>query len=351
MRRKQLAYFLACLAGLAISRGARAAESSVELSVETGSPDALCPDLAATRRAVRDRIGQLTLEGERRWVARYTIGHAPGGGGDYVQLSLKDGSGASRLERRLPLTGESCDTVVQAIALVLERYFRELQTPSQSSELEPEVEPEPTVPPAPPTQAPTAEAPPSPSPLPEPKTAPSLQLAAKAGFALGPGTGVLGLEAGLWFARFFAASLEPQILIPQVSEHVRDQNQADRGTAQVLELPLRATLGLGLRSERWAFRVGPAARLSFRRADSLIVGAAQSGDASAVGWAFAVGGAAGATWWLSSSVGLTASLALDANVSETRFVVRSGTSGDQSVLVSASPQGQALFGVAFGASP
>jgi hypothetical protein len=181
--------------------------------------------------------------------------------------------------------------------------------------------------------------------------APSVQLAAKVGFAAGPGTGVLGLEAGLWFAHFLAASLEPQILIPQVSEHVRDRNGAERGTAQVLELPLRATFGLGWRGEHGAFRIGPAARLSFRRADSLIVNAPQTGDASAVGWAFAVGGAAGVSWWLSPSVGLTASLVVDANVSETRFVVRSGTSGDQSVLVSASPQGQALVGVAFGASP
>jgi hypothetical protein len=232
---------------------------------------------------------------------------------------------------------------------VLERYFRELQTPAQTSEPESESEPEPEPKQAPPSNPPPVETRASaPS---EPKTAPSLQLAAKIGFALGPGTGVLGLEAGLWFARFFAASLEPQILIPQVSEHVRDQKQADRGTAQVLELPLRATCGLGVRSERWAFRVGPSVRLSFRRADSLIVNSPQQGDASAVGWAFAVGGSAGVTWWLSSNVGLTASLAADANVSETRFVVRSGTAGDQSVLISASPQGQGLLGLAFGASP
>src|SRR5258706_2731831 len=47
---------------------------STGLTVETGSPDALCPDLSATRQAVHDRIGQLTLEGDR-WMARYTIGH------------------------------------------------------------------------------------------------------------------------------------------------------------------------------------------------------------------------------------------------------------------------------------
>jgi hypothetical protein len=110
-------------------------------------------------------------------------------------------------------------------------------------------------------------------------------------------------------------------------------------------------LGLGARGERWAFRIGPAVRLSFRRADSLIVNAPQEGDSSAVGWAFAVGGAAGATWWLSPSFGLTASVVADANVSETQFVVRAGPSSEQAVLVSPSPQGQALLGVTFGARP
>src|SRR5258708_33283865 len=100
MRLKSFTYLLMCLASAVVASTALAAESSVELSIETGSPDALCPDLAATRRAVHDRIGQLTLDGEKRWVARYTIGHAPAGGGDYVQLVPKDGTRAVRLARR-----------------------------------------------------------------------------------------------------------------------------------------------------------------------------------------------------------------------------------------------------------
>src|SRR6185503_448329 len=109
MRLKSFAHLLACALSCVATR-AHSAESSVELTVETGSPDALCPDLSATRRAVRDRIGQLTLEGEKRWVARYTIGPAPASGGAYVQPVLKDGTGAVRLDRRLPLAGELCDT-------------------------------------------------------------------------------------------------------------------------------------------------------------------------------------------------------------------------------------------------
>jgi hypothetical protein len=354
MRLKSFTYLLACLTGCTVGRAAHAAESSVDLSVETGSPDALCPDLSATRRAVHDRIGQLALEGEQRWVARYTIGHAPSGGGDYVQLVLKDGTETVRLERRLPLAGESCDTVVQAIALVLERYFRELQAPSAQPEPEVAVD-----------DRPVAVQPASQSPAQPPERieaallvrplAPPLQIAAKGGFAAGPNTGVVGVELGLWFARWFQASLEPQLLVPQIAETVRDQTGLDRGTAQLLEVPLRATVGLGIRSAKLGVHVGPALRVSIRRAETrglqLTEGAGtRSGDASAVGLTTAVGATAGATWWLSAVWGLTASLAVDAKVSETRFRVNAG-SGAQTVLASPSAEAQLLVGVAFGVKP
>jgi hypothetical protein len=344
MRLKSLDYLLVCLAGCAVSHAARAADSPAELSVETGSPDALCPDLAATRRAVHDRIGQLTLEGEKRWVASYTIGHAPGGGGDYVQLVLKDGSGAVRLERRLPLGGESCDTVVQAIALVLERYFRELQAPAATPEPEPEPEPEPRPErPAPPPARPATQPPaPKPSP-PAPELAPALQLAPKAGFAIGPSTGVVGLEASLWFASWFAASLEPQLLLPQVTETVSNDAGKERGTARLWEAPFRATLGLGRRGARLAWRVGPQLRVSLRDADTV--------NGHALGSALALGGNAGITWWWRRNWGLTASFALDVTVSETRFEVQLGAQGPKTVLISPSPQAQLLLGVAFGANP
>ncbi|HXK16437.1 MAG TPA: hypothetical protein VNG33_01435 [Polyangiaceae bacterium] len=347
MRIKSLSYLLLCLAAFTVSRAARAADSSVGLSVETGSPDALCPDLGATRRAVRDRIGQLTLDGENRWVARYTIGHAPAGGGDYVALVLKDGRGTVRLERRLPLGGEACDTVVQAIALVLERYFRELQAPASSVDAEPETS----------RKAPSEAEKPAlaaPGPLP-PALGPQLQLAAKAGFAFGPKTGVVALELGLWFAQWFAASLEPQLLLPDVVEKVHDVDATERGRAEMLEVPLRGSVGLGRRGARWAFRVGPALRLSLRRASTqgLITkgGDPENGDSSGVGWAFALGGGAAGSWWLLPSFGLTASVVVDAKVTETRFAVRAGATGSQSVLGSPPLQAQLLLGVAFGASP
>jgi hypothetical protein len=354
MRLKSFTYLLACLTGCTVGRAAHAAESSVDLSVETGSPDALCPDLAATRRAVHDRIGQLALEGEQRWVARYTIGHAPSGGGDYVQLVLKDGTETVRLERRLPLAGESCDTVVQAIALVLERYFRELQAPSAQPEPEVTVDDRPVVV-QPATQSATQQPQRLEGALLVRPLAPPLQIAAKGGFAVGPNTGVLGLELGLWFASWFQASLEPQLLVPPVAETVRDQTGRGRGTARLLEVPLRATVGLGVRSAKLGLHLGPALRLSIRRAETqglqLAEGAStRSGDASAVGVTTAVGAVAGATWWFSAVWGLTASLAVDAKVSETRFQVNAA-SGTQTVLASPSAEAQLLLGIAFGARP
>jgi len=354
MRLKSFAYLLAC-ALTCVAVGAHGAESSVELTVETGTPDALCPDLSATRRAVRDRIGQLTLEGEKRWVARYTIGHAPAGGGDYVQLVLTDGSGAVRLERRLPLAGESCDTIVQAIALVLERYFRELQSPIEPGP-EPVVE-EPSEPaPAP---APVAAVPPKAAPAdapPAPKTsvalAPSVQLSLEGGVALGPARGVLGVEAGIWFARWLHTGVQAQLLLPPISEDIWDATGQRRGSARALEVPLRLNLGWGYRGERSSFRAGPALRVSIRQADThgLVIAPSQSGDASASGASVGVGGGAGATWWLSSGFGLTAALAVDGTIAQTHFQVQT-PSGDRRVLSASSVEGQMLIGVAFGATP
>jgi len=96
------------------------------LVVETGSPDALCPDLTRTREAVAARLGTLDVA-EAGWVATYTIGHAPDAGrGDFVRLELRDSQGRVRLERDLPLEPGGCAAMAQAVAVVLDRYFRAL---------------------------------------------------------------------------------------------------------------------------------------------------------------------------------------------------------------------------------
>jgi hypothetical protein len=120
------------------------------LSIETGSPDALCPELASTRAAVSRRLGALSLpDGSSGYRARYTIGHAPvGSPRDFVRLELFGPDGALQLSRELPLEGESCSTMAEVIALVLDRYFRALLAGEPEEESPPEALPAPSPPPA-----------------------------------------------------------------------------------------------------------------------------------------------------------------------------------------------------------
>lgn len=109
------------------------------LVIETDSPDAHCPDLHQTRAAVNARLGTIQSEGFR---ARYTIvrvrGDTPR---DFVLLELAGPDGDVRLRRELPI-GNSCAAVSEAIALVLDEYFRALVNPEEETpELEPAAEP------------------------------------------------------------------------------------------------------------------------------------------------------------------------------------------------------------------
>lgn len=113
-----------CCAVLALTRGASA---SPGLTLETGSPDALCPALPTAREAVERRLGTLVVSSGAGWRARYTIAHAPEGAQmDFVRLELFAPDGALQLSRDLPLEAGACSTVAEAIALVLDRYFRKL---------------------------------------------------------------------------------------------------------------------------------------------------------------------------------------------------------------------------------
>lgn len=168
MRGRQPFAFFA--AGLLLSAVARAEESS-GFTLETGSPDALCPALEVTREAVGRRLGALVVEG--RWRARYTIAHAPSGTpGDFVRLQLFNPEGKAELVRDLPIEGESCRTMAEVIALVLDRYFRGLVTHEPRAE-------SPT--PAPVESASRAEPPLAPTPEAAPAAVPAVAPAATPG--------------------------------------------------------------------------------------------------------------------------------------------------------------------------
>src|SRR5512142_5392 len=96
---------------------------ATEFQLDTDTPDSLCPELSMTRSAVRQRLGQLETEAGRRWHGVYSNVHDPTGRhGDYVRLVIRDAEGHEQLKRELPMKGESCETLAQAIALVVEGY-------------------------------------------------------------------------------------------------------------------------------------------------------------------------------------------------------------------------------------
>ncbi len=118
--------YLVLSAALAFGAPARALDPA-GFTLETGSPDALCPELATTREVVARRLGALVVEGRRGWRARYTMAHAPSGSPrDFIRLELFNPEGGRELLRDLPIEGDSCRTMAEVIALVLDRHFRGL---------------------------------------------------------------------------------------------------------------------------------------------------------------------------------------------------------------------------------
>ena len=166
------------LASIGVSGRAFADEA---LTIETGSPDALCPELSSTRAAVSRRLGELIVPGgSSGFRARYTIAHAPvGSPRDFVRLELYGPEGKLQLSRDLPLEGESCGTMAEVIALVLDRHFRALLAHDESEEeeevaaLPPAAATAPSFPPQPEAVAPSPAREPSPAAMPSPDVASS----------------------------------------------------------------------------------------------------------------------------------------------------------------------------------
>ncbi|HLV19870.1 MAG TPA: hypothetical protein VKZ49_03280, partial [Polyangiaceae bacterium] len=94
------------------------------LVVESGTPNALCPDLASTRAAVLTRVGSVAHPEGKPYRLRYTVDHA--GDQPVVRVELFDANGQLQLSRELPLPEGDCQTAAQSIAVVVERYFRPL---------------------------------------------------------------------------------------------------------------------------------------------------------------------------------------------------------------------------------
>ena len=166
------------------------------LAVDSSSPDALCPPLEETRRAVADRLGSVELEGT--WHARYVLVHRAQG--DFVSLTLADPDGTLRLERELPVQGGSCATLSQVVALVLERFFSRPEHSAQD-EVSPTAAPLVASPDQPEALETPAQAPPTPTPRAVPVESDTVQ--AQPAAVAKPGR--FRADGGLWATNSWVA--------------------------------------------------------------------------------------------------------------------------------------------------
>lgn len=233
-----------------------AALESDGFGLETGSPDALCPELEATRQIVARRLGSLVVEGHKGWLARYTIGHAPAGNPrDFVRLELFNPQGEVELRRDLPIEGDSCRTMSEVIALVLDRYFRGLgaaeSSPPDSAEPVP-----PTHTPAPISARPQASR--------EPEEASSFQLAGprlSAEYAVTLAQPALGLRVSVPLARRFEGALALRWAMTSLQEsEPLGASVAARGASARASFAWRLALPLGM------LHLGPALTLAVQQA-------------------------------------------------------------------------------------
>ena len=265
-------------AALVLGMSRVAAADAPGLTVETGSPDALCPDLATTRAAVERRLGELVVAEGSTFTARYTIGHAPAGTPrDFVRLELFAPDGNVQLARDLPLDGESCSTMADVIALVLDRHFRALLGREPTSELP--SEPEPAATPLPVT----------PTPLPPAAPIPTADGGARDGGAnvgpVRPARDSFSVELGLREARLPALGaralfgLWPRGLVG-AALHVdltRDSEAAGDAEVESRELVARAFAAWAPRIGSLDAYLGPGLRLSLARGSGQGLATSESG--------------------------------------------------------------------------
>jgi hypothetical protein len=237
------------------------------LEVEAGTPDDLCPGLADTEAAVRRRMGGVVGEGEGTWKARYATWYAPEAlGARLLRIEIFDPAGQLQQTKDIATDGASCDSLANAIAVVVDLYFRR---------------PDPVA-----------------MPAVDPAELPLLRVGAGASTQTGgPDVGV-SIDAGVRIAR--RATLALGITLPR-----RYESQAvGAGGAELRGLPLRLGVAVALPSPaRWRFEVGPEALVLVDTAETyelaqtnkstrVVVGAGAAGAAGLVlgAWSIALTG-------------------------------------------------------------
>ena len=322
----QLSWLLLALGGV----------QTTEFELDTDTPDSLCPELTMTRDAVRQRLGQLETEGGGRWHGSYSTVHDPTGRrGDYVRLVIRDAEGKEHLNRELPIKGESCDTLAQAIALVIDGFFRELtQSPTREEAEENPPPPQHPLGRVTPSERPTA-LPPIASTTPTPKLAGTPE---QVGFALGGSYESVPSKPALTIAFSVAQPGRWRTQLQAGIPFADLREQHDVGAAVGYVIPVRWALSYALEPlVRVQWFIGPEALLSVEH------GAAKGVPNVHTGWRVSpgIGAQTGLAYWVTRSVGLAASVSGD----EVFFQSRGFLMYQQPVLEFSRTRLSATFGI------
>ena len=304
-----------------------------EFKLDTDSPDALCPELSIARDAVKKRLGQLEVEGGGTWHGRYSTVHDPAGRrGDYVRLVIVDPSGKEQATRELPMQGESCATMAQAIAIVVDGFFRDFgQTPLEArtaTGVQPAADalgkpvekqdPEPSSierrpaeesPNAPPvttvaTQAPRTKSQP-----------PSSESRRTAGVILGGGYESEPSSAAASFGLFFAVTPRWRIDLKSAFPTARISEKYASATAHLYPVPLRLSVSYLTPSyQGLSWFIGPEILVSLEHGSVSGIPDGRSGWRAS----FGVGGRTGIAYSLTPSLALATNVSTDAALYQSR---------------------------------
>ena len=250
------------------------------LRVETGTPEALCPDIGQVRAEMRARLGDIEVQGAGDWLAAYTLVHRPDAaeGGDIVRLQLTDPAGRLRLRRDLVRAGESCAALARAVVVVLDAYFRHPAPAADDAGEAPVVVVSPTAPDSASTTRATASAPAA------EETRLALEMTAGwSGGSAGSGgpTVALGLRLAIVPSSSWWAGLEGAWMVSKQSEDLAagpgqsggggsaSSGSAGSESASLRSLALRGFVARDLtRTDRLALLVGPEILLELDQADA-----------------------------------------------------------------------------------
>lgn len=330
---------LALLGAVVLSAGVVGAGG---LRVTTDSPDALCPPLEQAREAIHARVGEVA---GGPYEARYVLIRSAERAGDSIRLVLTDETGKVLLERTLPVPAGGCADASQAMALILERYFRGVgqavprsgpdgapseQAPHPNAEAEPKPTAAPRAEPAAPvprshvTPPAASPGPSAPEALEEPQGARWLFARGGAGIN-GDGSPVVAIGAEMALRRWWSLSLDAVFAVASGAR--RDQNLELDSTTHSLFLEStfvpsawgRLSLGLG-------------PTIGLQRQAVELVDETTVAEGTPRRWLSSAGGHTALRLDLSKRVRADLLLRAGAQLAGTRFVVLDGNDAEIEVL-------------------